>query len=118
MALNTRRSQRVVAHIPVKILGREGVDSAISEATHTLIVSAHGALVVLAANVRLGVELNLQHALSKEEALVRVVRVIEERDNPTKVAVEFIRPAPNFWHIDFPPSDWEAPQAESTQQTP
>ena len=27
---------------------------------------------------------------------------------PTKVAVEFTRPAPSFWRIAYPPADWTA----------
>ena len=27
---------------------------------------------------------------------------------PTKVAVEFTRPAPSFWRIAYPPTDWTA----------
>jgi hypothetical protein len=40
---------------------------------------------------------------------------VVKRDFPIalpKVAVAFTSPAPHFWHIDFPPTDWEALQEE------
>jgi len=44
---------------------------------------------------------------SSEERHGRVVRVSEEPPRQNEVAVEFTEPAPNFWHIDFPPADWK-----------
>jgi len=37
-----------------------------------------------------------------------VVYVKKELTGPPKVAVEFTRPAPSFWHLAFPPADWAA----------
>jgi hypothetical protein len=34
--------------------------------------------------------------------------VEKEPTGPTKVAVEFTRPAPSFWRIAYPPADWTA----------
>jgi hypothetical protein len=41
-----------------------------------------------------------------EQRECRVVYVKKERTGPTKVAVEFTRPAPSFWRIAHPPNDW------------
>jgi hypothetical protein len=49
--------------------------------------------------------------MSREEKQIRVVRVTEEEPIALpKVAVAFTAPAPHFWHIDFPPADWDALQ--------
>jgi hypothetical protein len=104
---NARRSQRVVVRIGVKVLHREDAGGIMSENTHTLVVNAHGALLPLAMMVRTGDPLILKHLMSSEEKQVRVVRVDEEQIIPREVAVEFTSPAPRFWHIDFPPADWE-----------
>jgi len=58
-----------------------------------------------------GDALTLKHLMSREEKPIRVVRLTEEEPIALpRVAVEFTSPAPHFWHIDFPPADWEALQ--------
>ncbi len=76
------------------------------EGTHTLVVSAHGALLALAANVVPEQRLVLQNVMSGEEQECRVVFTDKKLAGPTEVAVEFTQPAPQFWHIAFPPVDW------------
>ncbi len=76
------------------------------EGTHTLVVSAHGALLALAANVAPEQRLILQNVMSGEEQECRVVLTEKKLTGPKQVAVEFKQPAPSFWHIAFPPSDW------------
>jgi hypothetical protein len=104
---NRRRSQRVVARIRIKVIRREGADFILSEDTQTLVVSAHGALLVLAMIVQPGEALLLKNSMSNEEQQVRVIRVGEKQTPPKEVAVEFTSPGPHFWHIDFPPIEWE-----------
>jgi len=111
---NVRRSQRVVARIGVSVVRHDPARDIISEDTHTCVVNAHGALLPLAMTVRPGDALTLKHLMSREEKQIRVVRVTEEEPIALpKVAVAFTSPAPHFWHIDFPPADWDAPQEES-----
>lgn len=108
---NVRRSQRVVARIRVSVVRNDAGRDIISEDTHTFVVNAHGALLPLAMMVRPGDALTLKHLMSREEKPIRVVRVTEEEPVVLpRVAVEFTSPAPHFWHIDFPPADWEALQ--------
>jgi len=106
-----RRSQRVIARIGVSVVRNDTGRDIISEDTHTFVVNAHGALLPLAMMVRPGDVLILKHLASKEERQIRVVRVTEDEPiSLPKVAVAFTSPAPRFWHIDFPPPDWEALQ--------
>jgi hypothetical protein len=51
---------------------------------------------------------HVQNTDSGEQQECRVVSVKKELTGPAKVAVEFIRPAPSFWHLAFPPADWPA----------
>ncbi|MGB2887623.1 MAG: hypothetical protein WBC04_08015 [Candidatus Acidiferrales bacterium] len=76
-----------------------------SEATHSLVVNAHGALIALAMSVQPDEKLVVKNWNSAEERECRVVRLSEERKN--EVAIEFTKPVPHFWHIDFPPADWK-----------
>jgi hypothetical protein len=48
---------------------------------------------------------------------VRVVRTNPDADGKTEVAVEFLRPAPEFWRIAFPPDDWTPHNLEITADT-
>lgn len=71
-------------------------------------VSAHGALINLTAKVVADQKFILKHAFSGEE---QECRVVFTRGNsligPTEVGVEFRQPAPDFWRVAFPPSDWK-----------
>jgi hypothetical protein len=104
--LKERRSLRikwdasVVVHRPPK----EGPQ--FNERTQTLAVSAHGALIALAGQVAPKQRLLIQNTSSGEQQECRVVYVENDLTGPTKVAVEFMRPAPRFWRIAYPPADW------------
>ena len=50
----------------------------------------------------------MQNIESGEQEECHVVYVEKELIGPTKVAVEFTRPAPSFWRIAYPPADWTA----------
>jgi hypothetical protein len=103
-----RRSQRVVARIRVKAVRQEESGRAISEDTHTLVVNAHGALLMLAMKVRPGEILTLENCVGRQRTQVRVVRLGKKIESKYEVGVEFSSPAPRFWHIDFPPTGWKA----------
>ena len=101
-----RRSQRLVLSVPVVAhrLPKEG--PSFYEGTHTVVVSAHGALISLAANIARDQRLVLQNALSGEEQECRIVFTEKKLTGPKEVGIEFQRPAPNFWRVAFPPADW------------
>ena len=101
-----RRSQRVVLSVPVLVYRPPRAGSPFFEGTHTLVVSAHGAVIGLTANVAPDQRLLMQHSLSGEKQECRIVFTDKQSAGPTQVAVEFQQPAPNFWHIAFPPTDW------------
>jgi hypothetical protein len=72
------------------------------------VVNAHGALINLETKVAAHEKLVLKHALSGEEQECRVVFTRgSSMVGPIEVGIEFRQPAPNFWHIAFPPSDWQ-----------
>jgi len=54
LADNRRRSQRVLMRIPVRVTAQASVGLLFEEETHTLSISAHGALIVVAAEVYRG----------------------------------------------------------------
>ena len=106
--LKNRRSQRIDLNVPVVVYRTPGEGPQFFENTQTLVVSAHGALLTLTDMVAPRQKLLMQNPNSGEHQECRVVSVKEELTGPPKVAVEFTRPAPGFWHIAFPPADWRA----------
>jgi hypothetical protein len=104
--LKNRRSQRIDLNVPVVIYRPRNAGPQFYESTQTFVVSAHGALMALTDTVTPKQRLLMQNTESGEQQECRVVSVKKELTGPPKVAVEFTRPAPSFWHLAFPPADW------------
>jgi hypothetical protein len=107
--LKNRRSQRIDLNVAVVVHRPSSEGRQFYESTQTLVVSAHGALVVLTDMVVPRQRLLLQNRNSGEQQECRVVSVKNDRTGPSKVALEFTRPAPSFWRIAYPPADWTPP---------
>jgi len=78
------------------------------EDTRTIVVSAHGCGMPLKTGVLPGESIVVIHKQSREEVVCRVVmcRQIGKGGDWT-TGVEFQTPTPRFWHIAFPPDDWD-----------
>src|SRR5208282_2099797 len=98
-----RRSERVLIDVPVEIGGESADHCVFREETFTVTVSAHGALVMLATKVAPGQRLTVMNTASREEREGRVAYMGPIHAGLAQVAVEFIRPAPEFWAISSPP---------------
>lgn len=96
-ARNRRRSKRVQHKTPVIARFRDANKQSIAEKTHTMIVSDHGALILLAAAVEKQQVIRLENPSLGEELLCRVVSLGPTLMGKTQVAVEFIVPKPGFW---------------------
>lgn len=102
-----RRSQRVRVGVDVEVFWGEANNLAGSEKTKTLVVSSHGALMPLRRNVEINELFRLRNTATREEIACRVIDL--KRADPlgmSNVGIEFVEPAPRFWHIAFPPEDW------------
>jgi hypothetical protein len=94
---NRRRSKRVQHKTSVMARFQDANMQSISEKTHTIVVSDHGALILLAAAVRPQQIIRLEHLGLGEELLCRVASLGPTLMGKTQVAVEFIIPKPGFW---------------------
>jgi len=117
-----RRSQRILVSVSIRVTGKRSEGGTFDEETSTLIVNAHGALILLKEDVSVGQTITVEHLASKEK-IECVVKVINPGpDGVPEVAVEFQKGNPRFWHISFPPEDWSSHGPESKrfapQQTP
>jgi hypothetical protein len=97
--------------IPVTLSGTNS-DGAFSEDTQTLIINAHGALVGMKTSVAQGQSLRIRTRMAPEEQDCHVIWIGPAAKGKTQYGIEFVRPAPQFWRISFPPADW-APAPES-----
>ena len=106
LAANRRRSQRVLMKIPVRVSGQAGAASLLEEETHTLAISAHGALLAIAAPVYRGQRFTLSNVQTKATLECVVAHVSRSPGEQIQVGVEFMLPNPTFWRVAFPPKDW------------
>jgi hypothetical protein len=106
LAANRRRSQRVLMKIPVRVSGRTSSGSRLEEGTHTLAISAHGALIAVSEKVKRGQRLTLSNVQTKAALECVVAHISKRGGDHIQVGVEFMLPNPIFWHVTFPPKDW------------
>jgi len=97
----SRRSQRVFHKLRLQVQGRSHGGKKFREICETLVVNAHGGLLVLRHEVDDNAMLVLVNPLTQEEQECRVVFLGESSDRGQRVGVEFLTPAPHFWGIDF-----------------
>jgi hypothetical protein len=105
-ASTRRRSQRVVMKIPVKVFSSRDSAAAFEEDTHTLVINAHGASMLVSKPMRKGEQFLLRNLQTSAMQECTVVHVGDPQQNRVELAVEFLVPNPSFWQISFPPVDW------------
>jgi len=72
----------------------------------TLSVTPQGAVVVMKQSLPAETHIVLEHDGTKERVACKVARPSRETAEGFHIPLEFDAPAPGFWKIDFPPSDW------------
>ena len=103
-----RRSARVLLDVPLAIWGESPDEQTFREETFTVTVSAHGALVMLAAKVSVGQRVILRKLTDSIEIRGRIADVGLPHAGLTQVGIELDRPSPEFWPVSQPPTDWMA----------
>ena len=96
-----RRSQRMFHRMKLQALGRNHAGKKFREVCETLVVNAHGGLLVLRHEVVTDEMLVLVNPETQEEQECRIVFTGESGSKGIRVGVEFLTPAPHFWGIDF-----------------
>jgi hypothetical protein len=100
-----RRTQRVLLRVRASIhVALQGQSKTFDVAT--LSVNPHGAVVVMNQNLPAETRVVLEHASTKERVTCKVARPPRHMAEGYHIPLEFDSPAPAFWKIDFPPSDW------------
>jgi hypothetical protein len=103
---NRRRSERVMLQVPVVVrtISRDGKE--LRESTHTVVVNAHGGLLKLRLDIKVGQPIVIINEKANVQQASHVVRVETSDAGYSAVAFEFDEASPKFWPIVFPPADW------------
>ena len=96
-----RRSARVFHRVRVQAQGRTHDRKKFKETCETVVVNAHGGLLVLKHEVSDGEMLVLTNPLTQEELECRVAYLGDLTEKGQRVGIEFLTPAPRFWGVEF-----------------
>jgi len=96
-----RRSGRVFHRVRIQAQGRTHDRKKFKETCETVVVNAHGGLLVMKHEVDNGEMLILTNPLTQEEQECRVVFLGDVAEKGQRVGVEFLTPAPRFWGVEF-----------------
>jgi hypothetical protein len=110
-AANRRRSERVMLQMKVTVIAEDTDHNPREEEAETQVVNAHGGMLKMKMDVKVGQPMLLVNPNNKAEQTCRVVRIDDSNPEYLNVAFEFDLPNPKFWPIIFPPADWESRRA-------
>ena len=105
-----RRGTRVLLSVAIQVSGKDGKNRDFDEETRTLVVNAHGALISLAAAVVAGQQITVSNNAAQQSRDCRIVHLGSGGSGQIQIGIEFLKPSPSFWRIDFPPDDWAVPE--------
>jgi hypothetical protein len=101
-----RRSQRVMVRIPVTLQMMPAGEK-VTLPCVTVSVNDHGAMLLCQRTVAAGLKVEMQNERTGQKQNCRVTRTPIESEKGFLIPVEFTAPAPGFWHISFPATDWK-----------
>ncbi len=109
-----RRSHRIVLSVPIIVSGTRANGSAFHERTKTLVVNAHGGLILLREPVIVGQVLSVNHIGTGEDLVCTVRDINPGEEHLPEIGIEFAHPNARFWRVSFPPEDWtpHSPEAK------
>ena len=111
---NQRRSPRILLSVRLSVSGKRMNGKTFQEESFTLVVNAHGGLLLLKETVELGQTLTLKHSRTAEEVSCWVKNIGAITNGVAEVGIEFSEPNSKFWRVSFPPEDWtpQSPEAK------
>jgi len=105
LQFDTRRSDRISLSIPVQVVGRDLSGEEFQEKGRTVVVSRHGATVLLNRSLAVDQEIALRAIPTNREAVVRVVGQVGVEAEGRVYGMALLEPNTNLWDIYFPPRD-------------
>lgn len=113
-----RRSVRVVIDIPVTVYGQTSDGVVFGEKTKTVTVNAHGGLVLMKTNLDTQKPVLLINTKTGAEMQCRVAHRKEIEKGLLEIGLDFERPVPRFWGVNFPPEDWDPADRKKATRSP
>jgi hypothetical protein len=109
-----RRSHRIILSVPIIVSGTRASGSSFRERTTTLVVNAHGGLILLREPVLVGQDLSITHVGTGEELVCIVKDINPGQEKIPEIGIGFAHPNARFWRVSFPPEDWtpHSPEAK------
>ena len=98
----TRRSDRISLEAPIEIVGSDANGFAFMDNTRTLLVSKHGAKIILARRLALDQEITIACKTTGKEAAARIVGELGEAPEGYYYGIAFLDQGIDFWGIEFP----------------
>ncbi len=114
---DTRRSKRVYISMPVLVKFQRG-GQPYEEQTITEAVNAQGCLLRVNVALERGQKITIINVKSTQEIECRVAYVGQSEAGKTQAGVEFTTAAEYFWHIAFPPDDWNPADRKRPMERP
>ena len=102
----SRRSTRVRLQVRIEALG---MSEPLTCGGETLVVNLHGALILSAVALRVGMKICIHVLLTDKRAIADVVYVDPEQ--PRHCGINLEKPE-NIWGLPSPPDDWHEGDAE------
>jgi hypothetical protein len=96
----SRRSTRVRLKVRIEALG---VSQPLTCEGETLVVNLHGALILTAVALRVGMKIGIHVLLTDKQAIADVVYVDPEQPRHCGINLEIPE---NIWGLSSPPDDW------------
>lgn len=109
----TRRAVRIAASLPIEVRDQFGG----REETRTQFLMIRGAVLATKSNVRVGHKLTIQNMKSGRSAECHVIAVEPIVKEVHQLEVEFTRPQPDFWPVQFPADEVKANEIGDSHRT-
>jgi len=100
---NVRRSDRIALELPTQVSGTDCMGDAFVEETRTLLLSRHGAKILLERKLVPDQEVAVLCKSTGRESAARVVGQIGRSREGFFYGIEFLDSDVNLWDIEFPP---------------
>ena len=100
VAGDSRRSTRVRLKVQVEALG---LNEPVTCEGETVVVNLHGALILTAVPLRVGMKIAIHVLATDKRAVADVVYV--DPDHPRHCGINLQKPE-NIWGLSLPPDDW------------
>lgn len=98
-----RRTDRISIQLLIEVSGFDAVGKGFTEKTHTLVVTRHGAKILLTRTLVPEQELSLRCIATGKETDIRVVGQIGSSKEGFHYGVEILDPEVDLWEMVFPP---------------